>query len=250
MTTIYRLDPVMAPMSFEFWESYEKMRKEFSNGEYVRFLDGKFLDKSTEPYPMTFTGKWSCGHEYVHKVYEGDAEHHKRLTNYERKQSLSDQDTASFLELLKTIEKKTGKFYEITIRQGNGEQTTLGDLNKRNSYTLYDMVPKYKYLEGIYSSIQEMNQKKTLHKYEPYAEDHIFETNNDYDEHYWKCGKCHSWGTEIQRNSGSTCLSCGFSIPDYHLGNPTFSPSSGSVYLSSGGSLGVCTPVGFIKINN
>ena len=250
MTTVYRYDPMVAFEGRDFWETYEKLRGGFTNGEYVLFSGKTFLSKSTEPYPLKYEGLRSYTPEFVHQVYEGDVEQYKRLHKYDRETSeMSKEDLTLFKELLDNIEKKTGKFYQITVKQASGEDIVIGDLNKRSSYTVYDMLPKYKSLEGDYSSLGEINRKSLLLMYEPYAEDHEFEKKEDFTDHYWKCRKCHTFGTEKQKNSRAHCYTCKESIPELYSQGPIFCPSSGSVYLSSGGSISICQNVGFIRIN-
>lgn len=167
------------------------------------------------------------------------------MADYNKTIELPNNFTQELQSLLDNLEAQTGERYDITVhKQGtySNNDCKFGDLAKRNKYLVYNMVTdhdkeiflnggmKYKYfnkpcrrvvdekvfkllkqLEGEYESIEEIKQKKKDLENIYLADKDRYETFNIFN-------------------------------------NFKISASTGHIYHSDGGSVSICSTLGYIKI--
>lgn len=245
-----RYNPLLT-MAREFWKGYKKIRPYLHSGIYVLFYDDVLVAISATKFKMEYRSPFHFSKtEYVHRVYEGDIEYYKRnYADQAEEPAITPAIIAKLTTVLSEIEKESGKMFELMIQTvGTCERQLVGDVNKRNSYTIYDTIEDLRYLEGTYSNIEEMKDKNIVQQYTAVTEELKKDTDGEWQ---WKCSYCHSWGSEDRKNHirSYTCNNCHTKLQEPDYAHISFSPSAGWVSTSGGGSISVVQVLGFIRVN-
>ncbi len=163
------------------------------------------------------------------------------------------------------LEKETGYQYEIVVNRftnglpyGGKPSVTIGGFDNRTKYTVFDMLPQYAELNGVYPTVKDI-EKKTLMLI--YQRTTVRPVDSPYHDFVWKCPTCGEYEklTVPSKNGGyilnglytDLCQSC--HKPNLDARNSIWTRikvccSSGTIYRTDGGSsVSVATLIGKVR---
>ncbi len=261
----------------DFWDKYISRRSEFEDGTYVLLTNGQLTSFATEP-PTTVSDH-PTSIEFIHKAFAGDLafyqESQQSNNNLQTKSTIPKELFDSLVSLHQTLESKTGKLYQISIKElYHDNDVVIGDLtNRKNGIQVYLTKPDYSKLEGNYVSLDALRTKIEYLSLMYFAEDvQLINTTNaapmkppddtldtpiirrdpktPTSAWNWKCKHCHLWGTSdgrIKNSALSSCHNCNFRQERGPWNGLFVDEKSGRIYQSGGGSIAPCYTIGFIR---
>ncbi len=147
-----------------------------------------------------------------------------------------------FLTLLNELENETGKSYVCELKGLScNRPMRIKPFDKRGKYVIYNMAEGYQEIEGEYANVNEIKEKIQQLQYEGL---HLPSEG-------WKCPKCECdknyYGNELCQGSCRLNNDCHYRHQSKWDMVEAY-PSSQKIYRSSGGSIGMLTPLGDLKV--
>lgn len=188
---------------------------------------------------------------------------------------LPERYNRQLLQLIDELENETGEMYKVSVKGLDyNRPVEIKPFDKRDGYRVYNMAPGYEALEGEYATKQEMTKKLDCLKFADAVEHSVMNDlykqgvrnpmdipqdkrlnlqvkyspvpwNKDREMALWVCPKCKSY----ERNFDNVCAECSLHI-DSHWYYMECNTDNSIVYKGGGGSLSICTPMGYIEIIN
>jgi hypothetical protein len=151
-----------------------------------------------------------------------------------------------FTDILNELELETNCIYQLTILENLcSNPIIVSEFNKRTNLNyIVEMTETYKELNGIYKSIEDIENKISEFKNGTLSIIENKKSTNEYNKYLWVCPKCNFY--ENNYLSNKLCQKCRYrhtSIWEYVSIN-----KNGEISKTDGGSVSIVHPLGFIKI--
>ena len=115
----------------------------------------------------------------------------------------------------------------------------IGNFEERKNYRIYNALPDYKRIEGVFATYDEMITHLSKCRFNFALDTKIVELNG---KKYlaWQCPTCKEWGNKTGvNNSSNICQNCREYFKDCHSYEADL--YRGSIYTSGGGSVSICS---------
>lgn len=155
----------------------------------------------------------------------------------ERTTKVPEDHKLKFAALLAELERDTGKHYKVILHQFgcySNHQVTIGDFKTRGPWRVFDAIPKYEALNGVYATSEELEAKvrDVRHPKGP-----------------WECQDPNCKAMNVCENPSNCrlckCTSCKLWNSCDSL---TIGWESGTIYISGGGSISICNDVAKLEL--
>ena len=177
-----------------------------------------------------------------------------------------------FKQLVIELENETGKMYTVKVQEfGANTDYSIRPFSKRDGYRVYNMTAGYEGLEGVYKTTKDLKNKITELRCSEATEDNFNKPESDKKEGtvvykletktlypdwakgkpqvVFVCPKCQSFEHNYTYSNTMICQHCR-SYYRSKWDNVGFGVTSGRIYKSDGGSISICTPLGYLEVLN